>query len=208
MTFDEAIRHCGLIAILRGVTPAEAVGVAEALFAEGIRAVEVPLNSPDPFSSIAAIARHFGDRMVAGAGTVLSRADVVQLKAHGGQISVSPDCNPDVIAAALEAGLLPLPGIFTPSEAFAALRAGARHLKLFPADSAGPGTVSALRAVLPEPVRIFAVGGITPASLKPWRKAGVTGFGIGSALYKPGQPADAVRRAAREFVAAWMAGEG
>ena len=203
MNFDQAALDCGIVAILRGVTPEEVAGVGDALYAAGIRIVEVPLNSPEPFRSIAALAARFQGRMVVGAGTVLDVDSVDQVKSAGGQISVSPDCNPEVIARALAQGMVPLPGVFTPTEAFSAVRAGARHLKLFPAEAASPKTVKAWKAVLPREVSVYAVGGVTPANMKEWAAAGCAGFGIGSNIYKPGMSADDVGRAARDFVAAW-----
>ena len=203
MSFEDAAKACGIVAILRGVTPDEVAGLGDALHDAGIRVVEVPLNSPDPFRSIAALAARFQSRMVVGAGTVLDVDSVDRVKSAGGQISVSPDCNPRVIAHAAERGLVPLPGVFTPTEAFAAVRAGARHLKLFPAEAANPTTVKAWKAVLPRDVNIYAVGGVTPANMKDWADAGCAGFGIGSNIYKPGMSADDVGKAARDFVAAW-----
>ncbi|MEI8179217.1 2-dehydro-3-deoxy-6-phosphogalactonate aldolase [Aestuariivirga sp.] len=203
MSFEDAAKACGIVAILRGVTPDEVAGLGDALHDAGIRVVEVPLNSPDPFRSIAALAARFQSRMVVGAGTVLDVDSVDRVKSAGGQISVSPDCNPRVIAHAAERGLVPLPGVFTPTEAFAAVRAGARHLKLFPAEAANPRTVKAWKAVLPRDVNIYAVGGVTPANMKDWADAGCAGFGIGSNIYKPGMSADDVGKAARDFVAAW-----
>jgi len=203
MNFEQASAACGIVAILRGVTPDDVIGVGDALFAAGIRIVEVPLNSPEPFRSIAALAKRFEGRMVVGAGTVLDVESVDRLKASGGQISVSPDCNPPVIARAVERGMVPLPGVFTPTEAFAAVRAGARHLKLFPAEAGSPKTVKAWKAVLPRDVNVYAVGGVTPANIKDWAEAGCAGFGIGSNIYKPGMNADDVGKAARDFVAAW-----
>jgi len=202
-TFEQAAGDCGIVAILRGVTLDEVTGIGDALYAAGIRVVEVPLNSPDPFRSIAALAARFQGRMVVGAGTVLDTDSVDRVKSAGGQISVSPDCNPEVIARALDRGLVPLPGVFTPTEAFAAVRAGARHLKLFPAEAASPRTVKAWKAVLPRHVKIYAVGGVTPGNMQDWAEAGCAGFGIGSNIYKPGMTADDVARAARDFVAAW-----
>ena len=201
--FEQAAAACGIVAILRGVAPHEVADIGDALYAAGIRVVEVPLNSPEPFRSIAALAARLQGRMVVGAGTVLDVDSVDRLKAAGGQISVSPDCNPDVIARAVELGLVPLPGVFTPTEAFTAVRAGARHLKLFPAEAASPKTVKAWRAVLPRDVKIYAVGGVTPANMREWADAGCAGFGIGSNIYKPGMSADDVGNAARGFVAAW-----
>ena len=205
MSFDDAIRRCGLVAILRGVTPGEVTEVAEALFAAGLRIVEVPLNSPDPFASIALLAQNFAGRLVVGAGTVLDPADVDRLQAAGGTLCVSPDCNPAVIIRAVSLGMVPLPGVFTPTEAFAAIRAGARNLKLFPAEAAGPVTVKAWRAVLPKDVRLLAVGGVTPANMQGWIDAGVSGFGIGSNIYKPGMTADDVAISAAAFMAGWQA---
>ena len=202
-TFEQAASACGIVAILRGIKPSEVLGVGNALHAAGIRVVEVPLNSPDPFVSIAALADHFKGRLVVGAGTVLDPASVDLLKAAGGTISVSPDCNPAVIARAVAQGLVPLPGVFTPTEAFAAIRAGASHLKLFPAEAASPVTVKAWKAVLPKHVKVYAVGGITPANMQAWADAGCAGFGIGSNIYKSGMTADDVGKTAQGFVAAW-----
>jgi 2-dehydro-3-deoxyphosphogalactonate aldolase len=208
LNYDETARACGIIAILRGITLDEVAAVGDALYAAGIRIVEVPLNSPEPFRSIAALAARFQDRMIVGAGTVLDTESVDRVKSAGGQISVSPDCNPEVIARAVERNLVPLPGVFTPTEAFAAVRAGARHLKLFPAEAASPKTVKAWKAVLPRDVSIYAVGGVTPANMKDWAEAGCTGFGIGSNIYKPGMSPDDVGKTARDFVAAWNSLKG
>ena len=205
MTFEDAIADCGVIAILRGVTPDEVVGVVGALHEAGIRVVEVPLNSPDPFASIERLAKNFSGDMVCGAGTVLDPGDVDRLKSSGGSICVSPDCNPAVIARAIELGIEPLPGVYTPTEAFAAIRAGARHLKLFPAEVAGPQAIKAWRAVLPRPVKIYAVGAVTPANMQSWIEAGAVGFGIGSNIYKPGWSILQVAEAAESFVSAWRA---
>jgi 2-dehydro-3-deoxyphosphogalactonate aldolase len=203
MRFEEAAAACGIIAILRGVRLDEVTAIGDALYDAGIRIVEVPLNSPEPFRSIAALAARFRGRMVVGAGTVLDCAAVDGVKSAGGQITVSPDCNAEVISHALARGLVPLPGVFTPTEAFAALRAGASHLKLFPAEAASPVTVKAWKAVLPRHASLHAVGGVTPANMKAWADAGCAGFGIGSNIYKPGMTADDVGKAARAFVAAW-----
>ena len=208
MIFEDAARDCGIIAILRGVTLDEVAGIGDALFAAGVRIVEVPLNSAAPFRSIAALAARFHGRMVVGAGTVLDVDSVDRVKSAGGQISVAPDCNPAVISRAVERNLVPLPGVFTPTEAFAAVRAGARHLKLFPAEAASPKTVKAWKAVLPREVKLYAVGGVTPSNMKDWADAGCAGFGIGSNIYKPGQSADDVGKAARDFVAAWNSLKG
>lgn len=208
MRFEEAARACGIIAILRGVKPSEVVEIGHALFAAGVRIVEVPLNSPDPFVSIAALADHFKGRMSVGAGTVLDAESVDLLQRAGGEICVSPDCNEAVIARAMELGLVPLPGVFTPTEAFSGIRAGARHLKLFPAEAASPKTVKAWKAVLPKDVSLYAVGGVTPANMAEWAEAGCAGFGIGSNIYKPGMTADETGKAAARFVAAWKAVKG
>ncbi len=205
MTFADAISECGLIAILRGITTAEVEAVGQVLVEAGIRVAEIPLNSPDPFASIEKMAMAFKGKLVVGAGTVLSVQDVNLLKAHGGQISVSPDCNEAVIARAKELGLEPVPGVFTPTEAFAAIRAGATHLKLFPAEAVSSATVKAWRAVLPRHVKVYAVGGITPANMQGWVDAGVAGFGIGSNIYKQGATAAAVAKSAKEFITAWRA---
>ena len=205
MTFADAMSECGLIAILRGITTAEVEAVGQALVEAGIRVAEIPLNSPDPFASIEKMATAFKGKLVVGAGTVLSVQDVNLLKTHGGQISVSPDCNEAVIVRARELGLEPLPGVFTPTEVFAAIRCGATHLKLFPAEAASPLTVKAWRAVLPKHVKIFAVGGVTPANMQGWTDAGIAGFGIGSNIYKQGTTATGVAKSAKEFITAWSA---
>lgn len=204
MTLDEALGSCGIVAILRGVKPDEAVEISQALYDNGVRVVEVPLNSPEPFKSIEVLVKVFTGRMIVGAGTVLSVQDVNVLKASGGQISVSPDCNEAVIARAVELGMVPLPGVFTPTEAFKAIRAGATHLKLFPAEAASPAVIKAWKAVLPKHVKIYAVGGVTPDNMADWLAAGAAGFGIGSSIFKPGMTAAAVGEAAGKLVSAWM----
>lgn len=202
---DQFQRHfdaCPLVAIVRGVAPGEAKAIGRALFDGGIRIVEVPLNSPDPFASIAAIAADLGDDALVGAGTVLDPADVARVRDCGGGIIVSPNTSPAVIRASVEAGLVSCPGFFTPSEAFTALDSGADALKLFPAEAASPKVVKALRAVIPGAVPLLIVGGVTPDGVGQWLDAGADGFGLGSALYKPGQsPEDTLKRA-RAFVAA------
>ncbi len=194
-----------LIAILRGLTPDAALGVGQALADAGFRAIEVPLNSPDPFRSIAALAQRFGDRLLIGAGTVLRVADVVRLKEVGGRLCVAPNMDPAVIAAAKGLGMVALPGVLTPTEAFAALAAGADGLKLFPAEAAGPAVVKAIRAVLPPDAPIFPVGGIAPETMTAYRRAGAAGFGLGSALYKPGDRPDQIAPRAAAFRDAWAA---
>lgn len=196
-----ALARCPLVAILRGITPAEAEPVGEALVAAGFAMIEVPLNSPDPFDSIARLVARCGDRALVGAGTVLTAGDVGRVAATGARLVISPNSDPAVIAATAAAGLISLPGYFTPSEAFVALAAGATGLKLFPAEAGSPATIRAHRAVLPRDVPILAVGGMTPATIPAWRDA-CDGFGLGSALYRPGQSAEAVGEQARQFVAA------
>lgn len=192
---------CPLIAIVRGVTPADAEAIGEAVQEGGIRIIEVPLNSPDPLKSIELLARKFGDSLLVGAGTVLTVAEVAQVRNAGGRIVVSPDTNTEVIAASVEAGLVSSPGYFTPSEALAAIRAGATALKLFPAEGASPSMLTAQLAVLPSNVPVMAVGGIKPDNMRPWLIAGAAGFGLGSGLYKPGQSAAETLEKARAYVA-------
>lgn len=192
-----------LIAILRGITPQEAAPVGEALAEAGFLCVEVPLNSPRPLETIEALRARFDGRLLVGAGTVLRPGEVEAVAAAGGQIIISPNADAAVIAAAKRAGLISLPGFFTPSEAFAALAAGADALKLFPAETAGPATLKAIRAVLPAEALVFPVGGIEPGSMAAWRTAGAGGFGIGSALYRPGATAEEVGTRARAFVEAF-----
>lgn len=192
-----------LIAILRGVTPAEAPAIGEALVVAGITTIEVPLNSPEPLASIAGLAKRLGSAAMVGAGTVLSTSQVDAAADAGGQIIVSPNCNAGVIARTKELGLQSWPGIFTPTEAFAALEAGADGLKLFPGAMAGTGGLSALRAVLPSGTLVYAVGGAGADNFAEWIAASADGFGIGSALYKPGMTADEVGTRAAEIVAAY-----
>ena len=203
-----ALTELPLVAILRGITPDEAVPVGRVLLEEGWGVVEVPLNSPQPFDSIAALAAALSDRLVIGAGTVLSAADVASVATADGQLVVAPNFDRAVVAGAVSAGLAAVPGIFTPTEAFAALNAGAHALKLFPAEAAGPAVVKALLAVLPSGTRLLPVGGIGPETLAPYWQAGARGFGIGSALYKPGMAADAVRYNARAFADAMRSARG
>ena len=208
MTLEDALEACGIVAILRGITPDEVVGVSQTLYNAGIRVVEVPLNSPEPFVSIEKLSKAFADKLVVGAGTVLSVQDVNVLKAHGGQISVSPDCNEAVISRAKDLGIEPLPGVFTPTEAFAAIRAGAKHLKLFPAEVASPQTIKAWKAVLPKHVKIYAVGGVTPENMGDWLAAGASGFGIGSSIFKPGMNLAKISESAHSLVSAWKRAKG
>jgi 2-dehydro-3-deoxyphosphogalactonate aldolase len=204
--FDAAVRHCPLIAILRGVRPDEVVSIGEAVLDAGFTLIEVPLNSPDPLDSVARLAKTFAGRAVVGAGTVLDEQEVDAVQAAGGTMIISPNASIDVIVRTARAGLVSLPGIATPSEAFASLRAGATALKLFPAEGASPAVLKAMRAVLPASVRVFPVGGITPDNLSGWLQAGAAGFGLGSALYTPGLSSEQVSIRARKFVAALAAG--
>ncbi|OYX43879.1 MAG: 2-dehydro-3-deoxy-6-phosphogalactonate aldolase [Rhodobacterales bacterium 32-67-9] len=192
-----------IVAILRGIRPDEAEAVTGALIAAGIPKVEVPLNSPEPFVSIERMARRFGDAALIGAGTVLSTADVRRVKEAGGALVVSPDCNPEVISATKAAGLLSYPGVMTPTDCFAALRAGADGLKIFPAELVGPAGLRALGAVLPPDTNVLAVGGVSAANMADWRAAGARGFGLGTALYRPGDNAAEVARKAAGIVAAY-----
>ena len=193
--------ECPLVGIIRGVTPGEAEAIGDAIYEGGIRIIEVPMNSPDPLNSIELLARKFGQDVLVGAGTVLDRADVQRVKDVGGRIIVSPDTNIEVIAASAAAGLVASPGYFTPSEAFAAIRAGANALKLFPAEGGSPAMLKAQLAVIPKHVPVLAVGGISPTNMGPWLEAGASGFGLGGGLYKPGQSAAETLEKARAYVA-------
>jgi 2-dehydro-3-deoxyphosphogalactonate aldolase len=186
-----------IVAILRGVTPARVEAVAEAIFAAGIRAIEVPLNSPEPFKSIELLAKRFGATALTGAGTVTTPQEVDRVADAGGRLAVSPHTDTAVIARALEKGLRPMPGIMTPSEAYAAWGAGARELKLFPATSLGIQHLKAMLVILPPQAKVYAVGGVNPGNMKEWRAAGAAGFGLGSDLFKPEyDDAEIARRAA------------
>lgn len=198
--FRTAFAACPLVAVLRGVTPVEIDAVGDALVAAGFTILEVPLNSPDPYDSIARLARRHGDRALIGAGTVLRADEVARVREAGGALVVSPNTDAGVIAATAAAGLVSLPGYHTPSEAFAALAAGAHGLKLFPAEGASPAFLKAQRAVLPKDTVVLAVGGITPEAMPAWRAAGADGFGLGSNLYRAGKGAGDVARDARAFV--------
>ena len=193
--------ECPLVGIIRGVTPDEAEAIGAAIHEGGIRIIEVPLNSPDPLASIELLAKKFGDEVLVGAGTVLDPTDVGKVWDAGGRIIVSPDTNVDVIAATAAIDLVSSPGYFTPSEAFAAIRAGATALKLFPAEAATPAVLRAQLAVLPSDIPILAVGGVTPDNMRPWLDAGATGFGLGGGLYRAGQSPDETLAKARAYVA-------
>ena len=214
-TFAAAVAATPLIAILRGLPPADAVEVGRAVAGQGLTLIEVPLNSPQPLDSIAALVAARADLARAGqpaglvgAGTVLTWQQVREVHAAGGQLIVAPNFNPEVVAQARRLGLICLPGVMTPSEAFAALAAGADGLKLFPAEVITPAAVKALRAVLPATALLFPVGGITPATMAAYRTAGASGFGLGSALYRPGLSAADVAVNVAGFVRAWRGAGG
>ena len=201
---QSGLQQLPLVAILRGLTPAEAPAHGQALTDAGFVLLEVPLNSPQPLDSIAALAAQHPTLLI-GAGTVMHAADVRNVHAAGGRLIISPHFDADVVHEALRLGLACMPGVATPSEAFAALKAGAHALKLFPAEMIGPAVVKALRAVLPASVPLLPVGGVSPDNMAAYRRAGATGFGIGSALYKPGQSVESTAQAAQAFISAWHA---
>lgn len=194
-----------LIAILRGIKPSEAVEIAAALLDAGIDRIEVPTNSPDPFDSIGKICNAFGDSALIGAGTILTTDQVDQVAAVGGKLIVSPNCDPAVIKHTKANGMQSWPGVFTPTEAFKALQAGADGLKLFPGSMAGPSGLQAMRAILPVGTQVFAVGGAGPENFDKWIAASADGFGLGSAIYKPGMTARDVGVAAKAIVTAYDA---
>ena len=197
LSFRDWLARCPLVAILRGVRPEEAEDVTAALEAHGIAIVEVPLNSPDPVESISRLAARFGDRMLIGAGTVMTGRQVAEIAEAGGRLIVTPHAAGEVVRAAKRHGMLACPGMFTPTEAFAMLEAGADALKLFPAEAASPAVLRAMRAVLPKGTAVLPVGGIDAGTMRPWLDAGAAGFGIGSSIFKPGDtPAQVGAKAA------------
>lgn len=192
MGLTDHLEACPLVAILRGIRPDEAEAIGQALIDAGIRIIEVPLNSPDPFDSIARLVRRFGGDALIGAGTVMRATDIDHLAKVGGRLVVTPHANPALVRAAKSHGMQAAPGFFTPAEAFALLDAGADALKLFPAEAARPAVLNALRAVFPPGTPVLPVGGMDASTIPAWREAGAAGFGIGSALFKPGDTADVV----------------
>ena len=203
MTFEEVMDRLPLVAILRGITPDEAVEVGEALVGAGFACLEVPMNSPEPLESIRRMRAALGEHALVGAGTVLNAEAVDGVAEAGGQIVVSPNMNVDVIRRTKARGMLSLPAFFTPTEAFAALDAGADGLKLFPAEAASPRVLKAIKAVLPKTAPVFVVGGVEPGGMREWIEVGAAGFGIGSSIYAPVRSADDVRVRAEAFVTAW-----
>ena len=198
-------RRMPLVAILRGLTPAEAADIGNALYESGFRALEVPLNRPGAIECIGLLTRALPADALVGGGTMLTVTDVDAVHGAGGRLMVSPNCHVGVIAHAASLGMLCAPGVATPTEAFAALQAGAHALKLFPADMVGHGGLKALNSVLPAGTDFWPVGGVTPETMAPWVKAGATGFGIGSQLFSPGATVDQVRQKAQAYMNAWTA---
>ena len=198
--FKRRLTDMPVVAILRGVKPDEVEAVVEAILAAGVTIIEVPLNSPDPFTSIARMAKAFAGRALIGAGTVLTLDDVARCHAAGAQLIVSPNMNPAVISASVAAGMISAPGCMTPTEAFAALEAGAHAIKLFPGEMISPAAVKAMRAVLPKEATVLVVGGVTPATIADFRAAGANGFGVGGGIYREGTTAEEAGRNAAAFV--------
>ncbi|MFL5295774.1 MAG: 2-dehydro-3-deoxy-6-phosphogalactonate aldolase [Phenylobacterium sp.] len=203
MTLEDALAECPVVAIVRGVRPDEVLDHAQALYAAGVRGIEVPLNSPDPIESIRRLAETWAHRMVVGAGTVLSASRVDEVAEVGGRIIVAPNTHAEVIRRAVALGLAPAPGFATATEAFTALDAGARHLKLFPAATYGPGHLRQLKAVLPGEAVVWAVGGVGANSMAEWWTAGARAFGLGGEIYRAGQSvAETAEKASRVVAAA------
>ena len=205
MKFEEALKACNLVAILRGITPAEVEAVGETLIAAGWRIIEVPLNSPEPLKSIEKLVKRFGDQAIIGAGTVLTPSQVADVAATGSSVIISPNANPEVIRATRAADMVSLPGVATPTEAFAAIEAGATGVKAFPAEAIPPFVIKAWKAVLPKEIPVLAVGGVTPENMTAYSQAGAAGFGIGSSLYKPGMDLATIGERGRKFVEAMRA---
>ena len=197
MALKDYLARCDLVAILRGVAPGEVVGIGDALAAKGFTIVEVPLNSPEPIESIRRLSAHAGERLLVGAGTVMTEADVAAVHGAGGRLVVTPHAAGAVVRAAKARGMIAVPGFFTPTEAFAMLEAGADALKLFPSEAASPAVLKAMRAVLPAGTMVLPVGGIDAGNMPAWRAAGAAGFGIGSSVYKPGDSAEVVAAKAK-----------
>lgn len=201
--FQQALARCPLVAILRGITPAETQAIGQSLVDQGFAIIEVPLNSPQPLESIARLTSAHPSHLI-GAGTVSSAAQVREVRAAGGRLIVSPHWDRAVVEAALQEGMVCMPGVATPTEAWAAWQAGAHALKLFPAEMITPTVLKALRAVLPRELPLLPVGGISSTNMAAYWQAGASGFGIGSGLYAPGRSAEAVAQAAAQFQAAWQ----
>ena len=199
-SLDQWLDQMPVIAIIRGVKPDEVVDIGLAIFEAGIGVIEVPLNSPDPFTSIQNLSTTLGQQCVIGCGTLLTKKDAKRVADAGGQIAVTPNTNPDIIKRCIKLGMTPMPGWASPSEAFAAYRAGARYLKLFPAATYGSGHIKAIKAVLPQDAKVLAVGGVGAKDAQEWLAAGVSGFGIGSEIYAAGRGADDVHRRCIEIV--------
>ncbi len=205
MNLHDALNECNLIAILRGIKPEEVEAVGETLIEAGWRILEVPLNSPDPLKSIEKLQKQFGDKALIGAGTVLAPAQVADVAATGSKVIISPNANLSVIEASVAKGMVSLPGVATPTEAFAAIGAGATGVKAFPAEAIPPHVIKAWKAVLPKDIPVLAVGGVTPDNMKAFVDAGAAGFGIGGSLYKPGDSAETVGAKAKQFIEAMRA---
>lgn len=206
LTFRDWLARCPLVAILRGVRPEEVEAVTDALAAQGIAIVEVPLNSPDPLASIARLSARFGRRLLIGAGTVMAEAEVDAIARAGGRLIVTPHAAGDIVRAAKRHGMFACPGVFTPTEAFAMLAAGADAIKLFPAEGSTPAALRGMRAVLPPGTLVLPVGGIEAGTMRPWQEAGAAGFGVGSSIYRPGDTPERVAEKAATLVAGLRVG--